>query len=428
MKKNITFFSALTIVMGTVIGAGVFFKTAAVTSYTHSTGLTLLAWLLGGLLTLAAGLTVAELATMIPETGGAVKYLEESYHPLWGFLLGWGQTLLYYPANIAALSMIFATQMIHLFQFSNQLLLPISIITVTSITGINILGTKVTTKVQNITLLVKLIPVILIVVASFFTPSHITFSLLPETPGKIDFSGALLATLFAYDGWLGLGAMAGEMKNPAKDLPKAIILGITGVTVVYLLINWGILKALPLAQIMGNDNATSQAATQLLGNYGGKIVTVGLLISVYGSLNGYTLSSTRIPYALAVEKNWPFNQFFKKLSKTDIPYRLYLSQLFLSIFMMLLGSFDLLSDIAIFIVWAFSILLFLGVIVLRKKAPEKIRPYKVPAYPLIPLVATLGASFIIIMTIITRPFIPLVAFSVTLLGVPVYYYLKKKKS
>nr|WP_268873194.1 amino acid permease [Enterococcus timonensis] len=429
IKKEIHFFSAFAIIMGTVIGAGVFFKTATVVNFTHSVGLTLLAWLVGGLLTLTAGLTVAELATMMPETGGAVKYLEKAYGKLAGFLLGWAQSFLYYPANIAALAMIFSTQLINLFQLNDKLLIPISLVTSISITGINLVGTKFTTRVQNVTLLIKLIPILIIVGASFFAPTPSHFSFWPaDTHATVNFSGALLATLFAYDGWLGLTAMAGEMKRPEKDFPKAIILGLSSVTVIYLLINWGILKALPLEMIAGNANATSLAATKLLGNIGGKVVTVGLLISVYGALNGYTLSGIRVPYALALENQWPASHFFKKLAKkTQVPYRVALFQLALSCLMLFLGSFDLLTDMAIFIVWIFSLLLFFAVIRLRKSQPEITRPYRVPFYPLVPLVAIAGASFILIMTIITQTNLAFIGIGVTLLGIPVFYLLQRKK-
>lgn len=433
MKKEIHFFSAFTIVMGTVIGAGVFFKTATVTAYTKAPGLTLLVWLLGGLLTLCAGLTVTELAAMIPKTGGAVKYLEASYGKLSGFLLGWSQSLIYYPANIAALSIIFSTQFLNLFQLKDHLLLPLSFVTLLSITLINLLGTRLTTYVQNATLIFKLVPILIIVGAACFTKSDVTFSFLPtsatSTSFLSNFSGALLATLFAYDGWLGLGAMSGEMKKPEKDLPKAIIFGLSAVTLIYLAINWGILKALPIDQIAGNDNATADAATFLLGKNGGKVVSIGLLVSVYGALNGYTLAGIRIPFALALEKEWPFANFFKKISPhTKVPYRVALLQAALACGMLSLGSFDRLTDMAIFTTWGFSVLLFFSVFRLRKTQPEAHRPYRVPIYPIIPLIAIIGGSFVLVMTLWSQTWLSVMGLGLTALGIPVFYFLKRKKN
>ena len=423
LKREINLFGALATVMGTVIGAGVFFKTAAVTASTQSTSLTLLAWLLGGFLTICAGLTVAELATAIPETGGAVKYIEAAYGKLPSFLLGWSQSLIYFPANIAALSIIFATQMTNLLQISTDYLLLIAIITAISVTGLNLLGTKVGTTVQSATLIIKLIPLAVIVIWGLLTPGSGTIQLFPFEAGKdVSFaeglSSALLATLFAYDGWLGVGAMAGEMKRPEKDLPKAVV---------YLLINFVFLKTLPIDQIAGNLNAASDASAVIFGNIGGKIVTIGILISVYGALNGYTLTGIRIPYAMALEGELPFSKQLTKLSKKfTVPYVPALFQLVIACIMMSLGSFDFLTDMLIFVMWLFSLLIFIGVFVLRKKQPDLPRPYKVPLYPVIPLIAIFGAVFILGMTLFTQTALAMIGIVVTLLGIPVYYYKKKQ--
>lgn len=431
LKREINLFGALATVMGTVIGAGVFFKTAAVTASTQSTSLTLLVWLLGGFLTICAGLTVAELATAIPETGGAVKYIEASYGKLPSFLLGWSQSLIYFPANIAALSIIFATQLINLLQLSTNYLLVIAIITAISITALNLLGTKVGTTVQSATLVIKLIPLAVIVIWGLLTPGNGTVQLLPIEAGKdVSFaqglSSALLATLFAYDGWLGVGAMAGEMKHPEKDLPKAIILGLSFVTVVYLLINYVFLKTLPIDQIAGNLNAASDASGVIFGQIGGKIVTIGILISVYGALNGYTLTGIRIPYAMALENELPFSNQLTKLSKKfTVPYTSAIFQLVIACIMMTVGSFDLLTDMLIFVMWLFSLLIFVGVFVLRKKQPDLPRPYKVPLYPVVPLIAIVGAVFILSMTLFTQTWLAMIGIVVTLLGIPVYFYKNK---
>jgi APA family basic amino acid/polyamine antiporter len=241
-------------------------------------------------------------------------------------------------------------------------------------------------------------------------------------------SSALLATLFAYDGWLGVGAMAGEMKRPEKDLPKAIILGLSFVTIVYLLINFVFLKTLPIDQIAGNLNAASDASGVIFGRIGGKIVTIGILISVYGALNGYTLTGIRIPYAMALENELPFSNQLTKLSKKfTVPYTPAIFQLVIACIMMSLGSFDFLTDMLIFVMWLFSLLIFIGVFILRKKRPELPRPYKVPLYPVIPLIVILGAIFILGMTLFTQTVLAMIGIVVTLLGIPVYYYKNRNK-
>lgn len=433
LKKEISFSGALSTVMGTVIGAGVFFKAAAVVSHTQSAGLTLFAWLFAGFLTICGGLTVAELATAIPKTGGPIRYIEVTYGKMPSFLLGWAQTIIYFPANIAALSIIFATQFIHLFQLNNQMLVPFAMITAVSVTGINLLGTKIAANVQSFTLFIKLLPILVIVVAGLIQPGQVEVGVADLSIGGNNswasgFSAALLATLFAYDGWLNVGNIAGEMKRPEKDLPKAIILGLGSVAIVYWIINFVYLKTLPAGQIAGNLNSSSEVANQLFGDIGGKIVTIGILVSVYGALNGYTMTGIRVPFALALKDEFPFSKYLKKLShKTKIPYIAAIVQLVIACIMMTLGTFDLLTDMLIFVMWSFSMLLFAAVFILRKRAPEMPRPYKVPLYPWVPLIAMLGGGFILVMTLVTTPGLALTGIGVTVIGVPVYYYMQKKK-
>ncbi len=182
-------------------------------------------------------------------------------------------------------------------------------------------------------------------------------------------------------------------------------------------------------QIAGNSEAASLAASALLGKQGGKVVTIGLLISVYGALNGYTLSGTRVPYALALEKEWPFSKTFQKLSpNTKVPYMVTGAQLLLAMIMLSLGNFDYLTDMAIFVMWLFNLLLLIAVFKLRKTAPDLNRPYRVPLFPILPIFAILGAAFILVMTIIQQTSLSLIGIAVTLLGVPVFYLLQKRKA
>jgi APA family basic amino acid/polyamine antiporter len=430
LQKNIGLFAAFSTVMGTVIGAGVFFKVSSVTASTQSAGLSLLAWLAGGLLTICGGLTSAELASAMPVTGGAMKYLEITYGRLTGYLLGWAQTLIYFPANIAALSIIFGTQFTNLFHLSSGLILPIAVVCGASITGINLLGTRYGARLQSVSLVAKLIPIAVIIGFGIFSSSHVHLSLLPEqfTTSKTmtGFSGGLLATLFAYDGWLGIGAIAGEMKNPKRDLPLAIGLGLAGIMVVYLGINLVFLRTLPISDLAGNLNAASTAANHLFGAIGGKLVTIGILISVYGALNGYTMTGMRIPYAMATEGTLPMSKHLRKLSQTFVPYVAGIVQLVIAILMMLVGSFDLLTDMLIFVMWIFNVLIFYAVIKLRRKQPELERPYKVPFYPVLPLIAILGGLFVLVTTIIDQPVLALTGIVITLLGIPVYLVTKSK--
>lgn len=432
LKRTMGFFTALSTVMGTVIGAGVFFKAASVAEVTGSVSLHMFSWFLGGLISVCAGLTGAELAAAIPETGGMIKYIEKTYGKTAAFLLGWAQVVIYFPANVAALSIIFGTQFVNLFDLTRSLIVPVAILAAITIMLINFLGSKVGGAFQSITLVCKLIPLFVIVIFGLFRSGGVDFQLFPIEAGK-DLSlfaalgAGLLATMFAYDGWIHVGNIAGELKKPAKDLPKAISMGIIGIMIVYLLVNAVFLKTASIAGITGNNNAASEVATMIFGGFGGKLVTIGILISVYGTINGYTLTGMRLPYVMAQENRLPFSKYLGKLTdRTKIPLAAGTLELAIAIGMMMVGGFDMLTDMLVFVIWIFYTLVFIGVFILRKTEPSLERPYKVPLYPIIPLIAILGGGFIVISTLLTQTTLALSGIAMTLAGLPIYLYLKNK--
>ncbi|WP_143463605.1 APC family permease [Levilactobacillus enshiensis] len=432
LRREIGTFTALATVMGTVIGGGVFFKTASVVAANHSANMTLAAWILGGLLTICAGLTSAELAAAIPRTGGAMRYLEYAYGKPVGFLMGWAQMLVYYPANIAALSIIFGVQFVALFHLAAAWQLPVAVLCGLSITGLNFLGAKVGGTVQSIALIFKLIPIIVIVIFGLFAPAQTTIQLWPITTGDhigwgSAFSSSLLATMFAYDGWINIGNIAGEMKHPERDLPRAIVLGLALITVVYTLINLVFLKTLPIDLIAGNQNAAADASMKLFGQFGGKLVTIGILVSVYGAINGYTLTGMRVPFAMAEEDSLPFSKYFRRLSpRTYVPYFAGSVQFGIALIMMFMGNFDVLTDMLVFVMWVFNCLIFLAVFKLRHQNPELNRPYKVPGYPVIPLIALVGGIFILVTTLVTETGLAVTGLALTAIGLPIYFWHQKR--
>ncbi|MCP8861711.1 amino acid permease [Latilactobacillus curvatus] len=434
LNQTIGFTAALATVMGTVIGAGVFFKADPVTHATGSTGLTMLAWLVGGLITICAGLTAVELAAAIPETGGMMRYIDHTYGSLAAFLLGWAETTVYFPANIAALSIVFATQCINLFSWSAHWQIPIAIIVGLSLTILNFFGSRVGGLFQSFTTVFKLIPLAIIIVFGLIHPGsnavHVSLFDVTRSNGSGSFLSALgsgvLATLFAYDGWIHVGNIAGELKHPERDLPRSILIGLTGTMVVYLLVSAVFVLVLPINQIAGNPNAASEVARVLFGGVGGKIITIGILISVYGGINGYTMTGMRIPYAMALENRLPFSRQLRSLSKTGAPVVSGLVQISIAIVMMFMGGFNTLTDMLVVVIWIFYILTFIAVFILRKREPELNRPYRTLGYPVIPVIAILGGIFIVVNTLFTQTMLTLIGIGITLLGLPFYYYLKNK--
>ncbi|WP_277630814.1 APC family permease [Atopococcus tabaci] len=432
LKKSVSSLTALTVLVGTVIGAGVFFKPAAVFTASGAPGVGLLAWLIAGIITIAGGLTVAEIGTIYSQTGGLMVYMEEVYGKFWGFLAGWAQMVVYFPANFAALAIIFAAQVISLFGLSSGLTVPIAIGTALFIALMNFMGTQYGGWIQTAATFLKLIPLLVIIVAGLLYPGGGSTQLLPfaaaDRPFMTAISSALVATLFAYDGWINVGALAGEMKNPGKTLPRVIVGGLSIVMAVYLAINVAYLFVVDSAVLAATETPAAAVATQLFPGIGGKLITIGILISVFGAMNGYFLSGMRIPYVLAQRGMLPFSGWFGHVhAKTNIPRNGGIFILFVSVMMMLTGSFNQLTDLIVFVIWIFSTMTFLAVLLLRKRAPELNRPYKVPLYPFIPLVAMAGGVFILTSILLTQPLNALLGIVLTLSGVPFFLSGKKHK-
>lgn len=433
LKKEVTGLSAFVMVIGTIIGSGIFFKPTAVFGATGTASMGLLAWVIGGLLALAGGLTIAEIGTLIPETGGMMTYMEHIYGTFWGYLIAWVQTIIFYPVRIAAAAVICATQAVNLLGASQKLIIPVAIGIVLFINFINAIGNKATNILQSAATILKFIPIVMIIIAGFFfNPNPVKVELFPFVdPSKsviAALSTSVLATLYATDGWMNVTNIAGEMKNPGKDLPKAIVGGISMVTLVYLAINVAYLHVMPATAIAGTTTPASDVAYVLFPSFGGKLITVGILISVFGSQTGFVRASWRVPYALALRNLLPCSGTFSKLNKkTEMPVNSGMLIMVITLgVLVLIGDFNTLSDIGSFVIWFFYILAFVGIFILRKKWPDKERPYKVPLYPFVPIMGAAGGIFVLGSTILYQPFIAGVSVLAMLSGVPVYVYLKKR--
>ncbi|MGJ7921611.1 APC family permease [Neobacillus sp. LXY-4] len=428
LKKNVGFAVATSLVVGTVIGSGIFMKPGIVISATGNSTLALWAWVIGGIITLASGLTIAEVSVKIPKTGGLYAYIEEVYGKMWGFLCGWVQTLIYGPAIMGALGLYFGSLVAALFGFSESSYIYIGIITVLFLGFMNILGTQYGGFIQTVSTIGKLIPIALIASFGIFQGDVQILNMDSGDARSFSMGAAVLATLWAYDGWMNVGYMAGEMKNPSKTLPRAIITGITIVIVSYLTVNIAMLHVLPASKIVElGPNAASTAATILFGKMGGNLLTIGILISIFGCLNGKVLTFPRITFAMAENGLLPASKIFAKIHpKYQTPMMATLLQLGIAILMMLLGSADRLSDIAIFAVFSFYGLAFIAVFILRKRNTEKTSLYQVPFFPITPIVAILGAIYILGSTLMNTPKDAILSIIIALIGLPVYTILNSK--
>ena len=434
LQKNLGAAAALSTVVGMVIGGGVFFKPQAVYEITGGgPGLGMIAWVLAGIMTITAGLTAAEVSAAIPKTGGMMVYIEEIYGKKLGFLTGWMQSVLFFPATIAALAVMFGQQSAGLLG-NESLSLPIALGVILLIAVLNTLGSKTSGLIQTVSTVGKLLPLALIIVFGFIKGegnNAIMSPMVAEGLSPMAVIGqVLIAILFAYDGWINVGAIAGEMKNPGKDLPKAIVGGLSLVMAVYVVINLAYLWVLPADQLAQYASPASAVAEQIFGPMGGKFVTVGILVSVFGALNGYLLTGPRITYTLGANKTLPAT--LGKLSANGSPVNATLAMAILACLYALSGQFNLLTDLSIFAVWVFYTLTFIGVIKLRKDQPNLHRPYKVPLYPIVPIIAIACGIFVVVNQLflsgMTNTMISLGGLVITLIGLPVYSYMTKNNA
>ncbi|MGH4138864.1 APC family permease [Clostridium sp.] len=429
LRKEIGLREAITLVIGMVIGSGIFFKPSIVFRNAGSPTLGILAWVAGGVITMASGLTIAEIAAAIPKTGGIFIYLKELYGEKSAFLFGWVQTVIYVPGAAAALAIVLATQATNFVPMSAMTQKLFAILMLFVITIANVLSTKLSAKIQFVATIAKLIPIFGIIALGLIKGTAHSFSLpVGTTAAGAGFGAAMLGTLWAYDGWVGVGNIAGELKNPKKDIPKSIIFGIIVIITVYVLFNLAIINVVPITNVISSNKVASDVATVLFGKSGSLIITAIILISIFGTLNGYLMTGVRIPFAMAQDKLLPFDKFLGKVHpKYQTPLNAFVFEIGLACLYVFSGSFDTLTDLVIFVLWIFFTMAVAGIFILRTKHKDLERPYKVPFYPVVPLVGVIGGIYILVSTLMTDTSNALIGLAITLIGLPVYWYIKKNK-
>ena len=428
LKRSIGLGAALSIIAGTIIGSGIFFKQASVLDSAGSSLMALLAWILAGIITLTAGLTIAEIGSQMPYTGGLYVYIEKIYGRVLGFIAGWMQAIVYGPAMIAAVTGFLSIMVTNLFGIGAEWRIPIGLITIIAIGGLNFLENKVGAAFAMITTIAKMIPIFAIIFCGIYWGEQ---NAIAQTVTEVNrstggFGVAVLAALFAYDGWIFIANLGGEMKNPQKLLPKAIIIGITIVLVIYSLITIGIFSFIPADKIHElGQKSTTYLADAILGPIGGKVLSVGIIISMLGTLNGEMLSFPRIVYAMAKRGDLPFSKYLAYVTpKGKSPVVATLFIVFLALLMMIFFDPDHLSDLCVFTVYCFYLLAFFGIFILRKKNKAE-RPFSTPLYPLVPIVAILGGLFVLISELINDPAGVLLFAGIVIIGLPIFYAVKR---
>ena len=430
LERVLSLLDATMINVGGIIGSGIFMVPATVAFFTGSSSLFFLVWILGGIVSLFGALSVAELGAAMPRAGGQYVYLNEAYGPLWGYLYGWSAVAVINTASIAAVGVAFSEYLGFFFPISDASIKGIAVVTIVLLTIINIVDVKSGAWFQNLFTLSKLGAIFGIILLGLVMEGGTNQNLSPIFSDKpfIGLIGplglAMVSVLWTFDGWIFITYVAGEVKNPGRNIPLSLIFCMLIVVSVYLLLNYVLLFILGFTGMNGSELVVSDAASVFLGNKGAAVVTIIILISLIGANNGFVLSSARINYAMARDKLF-FNQAAQIHSRFKSPANALIIQCVWACLLTFTGTFNQLITYIIFTSWIFYGMSAGAVIILRKKKPDMDRPYKTPAYPWIPIIFIFFAIFLTINTIMEAPRDATIGAGIILAGLPLYYYWKK---
>jgi len=363
---------------------------------------------------------------MMPATGGQYVYLREAYGPLLGFLNGWASFLVIQTGAIATLAAGFSIYLSYFIPLGPVGTKLASVLLIAVLTLVNYGGVRLGAGVQRLFTFLKVAGIGVVVASAFLSPRHIETASAATSPGFAwtRFGAAMIACLWAYEGWSSLSFVAGEVKRPERNLLLGLGLGTAGLIAIYLSANLAYLRVLSLPAIRASDRVAASAAEATMGHIGGTLVSLTILLSIIGASNGSILTSARIYFAQARD-----GLFFKSVGdihpRFETPHIAIAVQGIWAVVLALSGSYEVLFSYVIFTAWIFYGLTVLAVIVLRHKAPDLARPYKMWGYPVTPLAFAGIAFWFVINTIITTPGSSLIGLSIVAAGIPVYYFWRR---
>jgi APA family basic amino acid/polyamine antiporter len=430
LKRVLSLMDATMINAGGIIGSGIFMVPATVALYTASSSLFFMVWILGGVVSLFGALSVAELGAAMPKAGGQYVFLNEAYGPVWGYLYGWSAVVVINTASMAAVGVAFAEYLKFFYTISDLAVKEIAIFSIILLTIINIVDVKSGARFQNIFTFAKLGAILGVILLGLFLEGGSTqnFSPLFTDRPPLSLIGplglAMVAVLWTFDGWIFVTYVAGEVKNPERNIPLSLIFCMVIVVSVYIALNTVLVYVLGFDQMIGSELVMADAASKFIGGKGAAIVTIIILISLIGANNGFILTSARINYAMARD-----NRFFKQAAiihpKFQSPANALIIQCIWACILTFSGTFNQLITYIIFASWIFYGMSAGAVIILRKKKPDMERPYQIPFYPWIPIIFILFAIFLTVNTILEAPRDAAIGTGLILAGLPLYYYWKK---
>jgi basic amino acid/polyamine antiporter, APA family len=464
-------FTTIMMVIGGVIGSGIFRKPGVMAAQVGSPELLLGVWILAGVLTLFGALTNAEIASLIPETGGQYIYFERMYGPFFAFLYGWATFAVMQSGSIAAITYVFAeyaTQFVKLPEFPAgvaawSLHVPlvgdvtplkeigtkgVAAVLIVLLTAINYLGVRFGGLVQNIFTVAKVAAMLLLVIGAFCLPTGGAVANLTTQSAHIHLSGlalvagivaALQGAFWAYDGWNKLTYIAGEVKQPQRNIPLGLLWGMLIVTAIYMLMNVTYAYVLPIDQMAQSKLVAADVAERCFAG-GGRWIAAAVMISTFGTANATILATARLYFSMSRMNFFP-GLLGNAHPRFHTPAASLVVQGIWSILLLFSGTFDTLTDTLIFVSWVFYAVGAYGVFVLRRKQPDAPRPYRVPGYPLVPWMFIVFALLFLVFTVYNdvigyqaavaagKPAMINSAFGtvLTLIGAPIYLFYRRRQ-
>ena len=415
------------IVGGTVMGSAIFLVPSSVASTLPNPVLIAAVWIFAGVLTFFGALAFAELGAMYPASGGQYVYLRESWGKLTAFLFGWAFLLVIRSGGTATLAVAFAIYVGHFVPLTAAGAKTTAVAVILILTLVNCRGVRLGAAVQNVFTVAKVLGVAVLIGSALVSPRVSALEWSPPAAFSwSDFGVATIACLWAYQGWFMGGMVAGEIKRPERNLPLALSLGVGGIIVIYLSANLAYLHVLTVPEIAGAERVAAVMAGRTMGAAGASVVSLVILVSIFGALNGGILAGPRVYFAMARD-----GLFFRKIAevhpKYETPALAILVQGGWASLLAVSGSYEKLFSYVIFSSWIFYGLAVAGVIVLRRRHPDLPRPYKMWGYPVTPALFVVTSMLFVANTLVTKPVPSLLGLLCVASGVPAYLFWRRSR-
>jgi amino acid transporter len=424
LQRQLGIWSAAAVLVGTTIGSGIFRVPSGVAEQVGTSGAILMLWVVGGAIALFGALTVAELAALFPRSGGIYVFLREAYGPLPAFLFGWTQLLVIRPSALGGIAMLFAEYVRVFAPLTGGQVRMVAAAAIVGLAAANIFSVRFGSRVQNASAAAKVATLLGLVVAAFAFGNFAGGSFAqPMEWSPLSWGGfgiALVSVMWAYDGWADLTFVAGEVRDPERTLPRALLGGTLAVVVIYLLVNVAYLYVLPAAEMPGKQLVASDAARTIFGQVGAAVVAAMVMLSAFGALNGSTMTGPRIFYAMAED-----GLFFRPIAAVHPRFRTPFAAIMLAsalgIGYVSFRTFEGLANAFVLGIWPFYVLAVIGVFLLRRSRPDLHRPYRTWGYPVVPAVFLVASIAMLANAAFRETRSTLIGFGIILAGIPVFY-------